>query len=127
MQISCLRCDRLVQVVGISTHDGTEIDLESEGIVVEAESPSALLTAICDECLPEDTPLFLKVLKTRLARAIRDGEDALGDMRMVMDRVPAMRDDPRVQQGFKQMEAQVEQFKAQLMAILQVEEDGADG
>jgi hypothetical protein len=122
--IACLRCDRLVEVVAIDRHDGSEIDLDAEGTggyTVEAKSPTALITAICDECLPQDTPLFRKALKARLAKAINDGEDAIADMRMVIERVPAMRDDPRVQASFKTMEAQVEQFRTQLAVLLEVE------
>src|SRR5262245_751343 len=106
--LKCLRCDALVPVVGTSAHDGSSVDLED--VELDTESVSAMLTAVCPDCLGNDAALFLANGRARAARYLTNAEEALAGMKWVAD--GPLKDHPEVQRDIQVMEAHVAAMRA---------------
>jgi len=117
--VACLRCERLVELVGISQHDGSDVDLEE--VDLDTKEPTAMLTALCADCLGADAALFLKNSRSRVAKYLTDAEDALAGMKWVAD--GPLKDNADVQRDIRAMEARVETMRAQFAALMTVTED----
>lgn len=117
--LTCLRCTKLARVI-VLDEGGDEVevaDIDVEGY--------GMLTYICPECLTDAETVFRG---RRAAVAVLDtAERGIAGLAMVLERIPACRDDPKFKEQMAFYESEVAKAQAMLEALGSVDTEEGSG
>lgn len=122
--LSCARCTKVLRVV-VTVDDATygedpEIEESIDIDLVDGDGKiSGVLWAICGECLT--TREAWQHLAQTASRAVTFCEDVIRDLDMVMERIPALRDNPEAKARYAKVQQQLIEHQAMLQALLENE------
>ena len=124
--LACMKCQR---VLGLEIEaDGStyrtlapEPDELPDDVTVEIAGFGGILLAICRDCM-SDHQVWQRALQSA-AELLDVCEDALADFDMMMERVPALADDPQAKAQYAHVRARRDQARQSLQALQGMEPD----
>lgn len=106
--IACLRCSSVATIV-VSDDAGMAID-------GTADVEHGMLAYICQTCMTEDE--ILMNAKKSAVTLLDAAEETIAGMKMIFERIPAFKDDPRFKEQYAQAEKMATQARSALAALM---------
>jgi len=122
MEMSCPRCGKVL-ILEINV-GGEILDEEPGDVDLDVRDNAGWIMAVCTDCLT-NREVLQKTMQS-CARVLDTGERSIADMRMVIERIPAIGDDPRTRAELERWEAEVAKARATLEVLTEHEAEFED-